>query len=285
VPEINERRSSMLGRELVNGRFEDKVAIVTGGSSGIGRAIVEELCKEGCSVGFTGISDIGVTRERELTEAGHDVLFCRGDMAEEDFCRSVVERVLDRWNRINYLVNNAFSFAAKGLDATREDWERVFFVGPVAYALMAQLVAEPIKKQGGGAIVNMSSISAFVAQPNRWTYNAAKGAVNNLTRCMALDLSEHGIRVNSVSPGWIWTREVYKAAEIGGGGREKWDPIWGEYHVLRRCGEPIEVAGPTLFLLSDDASFITATDLAVDGGYMGMGPEGLGKTTILAGSD
>jgi NAD(P)-dependent dehydrogenase (short-subunit alcohol dehydrogenase family) len=102
---------------------------------------------------------------------------------------------------------------------------------------------------------------------------------------MALDLAKYGIRVNSVSPGWIWTREVYKAAEIDGGGREKWDPIWGEYHMLERCGEPIECAGPTLFLLSDDASFITATDLAIDGGYMGMGPEGLGKTTVLAGSD
>jgi len=208
-------------------------------------------------------------------------------MADEAFCRSVVERVLEKWGKINYLVNNAFSFIAKGLDATREDWERVFFVGPVAYATMAQLVAEPMKEQGGGAIVNMSSISAFISQPNRWTYNAAKGAVNNLTRCMALDLAPYNIRVNSVSPGWIWTREVYKAAEIGGGGREKWDPIWGQYHMLERCGEPIECvecAGPTLFLLSDDASFITAADLAVDGGYMGMGPEGLGKTTILAGS-
>ena len=266
-------------------RFTGKVAIVTGGSSGIGRAIVEELCKEGCSVGFTGISDIGVSREKELTEAGYDVLFHRGDMADEAFCASVVEQVLERWGKTNYLVNNAFSFTAKALDATREDWERIFFVGPVAYAMMAQLVTEPMKAQGGGAIVNMSSISAFIAQPNRWTYNAAKGAVDNLTRCMALDLSPYNIRVNSVSPGWIWTREVYKAADLGGGGREKWDPIWGEYHMLRRCGEPIEVAGPTLFLLSDDASFITATDLAVDGGYQGMGPEGLGKTTILAGSE
>ena len=77
---------------------------------------------------------------------------------------------------------------------------------------------------------------------------------------------------------------MYKAAEIGGGGREKWDPIWGEYHMLRRCGDPVEVAGPVLFLLSDDASFITAADLHVDGGYMGMGPEGLGKTTVLAGT-
>ncbi len=274
----------MVNRKPVVGRFQDKVAIVTGGSSGIGRAIVEELCKEGCSVGYTGISDIGVMREKELTHAGHDVLFCQGDMSDEGFCRSVVEQVLARWHKIDYLVNNAFSFTAKGLDATREDWERVFLVGPVGYAAMAQLVAEPMKAQGGGAIVNMSSISAFIAQPNRWTYNAAKGAVNNLTRCMALDLSAYSIRVNSVSPGWIWTREVLKAAEIGGGGREKWDPIWGEYHMLRRCGEAVEVAGPTLFLLSDDASFITGTDLAVDGGYMGMGPEGLGKTTILAGS-
>ncbi len=133
--------------------------------------------------------------------------------------------------------------------------------------------------------MNMSSISAFVAQANRWTYNAAKGAVNTLTRCMALDLARYNIRVNSVSPGWIWTREVYKAAEMGGGGRKVFDPIWGQYHMFERCGEPVECAGPILFLLSDDASFITATDLPIDGGYQSMGPEGLGKTAIIAGSD
>ena len=147
---------------------------------------------------------------------------------------------------------------------------------------MAQQVVGPMKAQGGGAIVNVSSISAIIAQPNRWTYKAAKRAVNNLTRCMAPDLSAYSIWVNSVSPGWIWTREVYRAAEIGGGGRDTWDTIWGKFHTLRRCGEPIGVAGPTLFLLSDYASCISATDLAVDGGYMGMGPEGLGETTILA---
>jgi len=275
----------VIERKPIKDRSKDRVAIVTGGSSGIGRAIVEELCKEGASVAFTGISDIGVTREEKLTDDGSDVLFCRGDMADEAFCRSVVEQTLEKWGKINYLVNNAFSFTAKGLDATRKDWERVFMVGPVGYAVMAQLVAEPMEKQGGGAIVNISSISAFIAQPNRWTYNAAKGAVYTMTKCMALDLAPYNIRVNSVSPGWIWTREVYKAANVDGGGREKWDPIWGEYHMLERCGEPIECAGPILFLLSDDASFITATDLAVDGGYQGMGPEGLGKTTVLAGSD
>jgi NAD(P)-dependent dehydrogenase (short-subunit alcohol dehydrogenase family) len=206
-------------------------------------------------------------------------------MADEAFCRDTVETTASRWGRIDYLVNNAFSFTAKGLDSTRADWQRVFEVGPMAYARMVQCVVPHMKKQGGGAIVNMSSISAFVAQKNRWTYNAAKGAVNTLTKCQALDLAPFKIRVNSISPGWIWTREVYKAAELAGGGKEKWDPVWGEYHMFGRCGEPVECAGPTLFLLSDDASFITGTDLPIDAGYQSMGPEGLGKTATFAGSD
>lgn len=274
----------MIERKPVVDRFKGKVAIVTGGSNGIGRAIVEELCKEGASVGFTGISDAGIMTAKELVEAGFDVLFSQGDMADEDFCKSAVDATLEKWGKVDYLVNNAFSFTAKGLDATREDWERIFMVGPVGYAVMTQLVMPSMKEQGAGSIVNMSSISAFIAQPDRWTYNAAKGAVYTMTKCMALDLSEYNIRVNSVSPAWIWTREVFKAADLDGGGREKWDPIWGKFHMLRRCGEPVECAGPTLFLLSDDASFITGTDLAICGGYQAMGPEGLGEMTRLAGS-
>ena len=156
-------------------------------------------------------------------------------------------------------------------------------VGPVAYARMIQLVAADIVGRGGsGAIVNVSSISAHIAQPNRWTYNSAKGAVDQLTKCAALDLGRKRIRVNSVSPGWTWTREVEKAA---GGDRAKWEPVWGEYAMLGRLCEPSEVARPVLFLLSDDASFITGTDLAVDGGYCALGPEGLGKGSRFAGSD
>lgn len=274
----------MIVRNPIVDRFKGKVAIVTGGSNGIGRSIVEELCKEGASVLFTGISDAGVTTAKELTDDGFDVLFTQGDMADEDFCKRTVDATLDKWGKVDYLVNNAFSFTAKGLEATREDWERIFMVGPVGYAVMTQLVTPSMKTQGGGSIVNMSSISAFIAQPDRWTYNAAKGAVHIMTKCMALDLSEFNIRVNSVSPAWIWTREVYKAADLDGGGREKWDPIWGKFHMLRRCGEPVECAGPTLFLLSEDASFITGTDLAICGGYQAMGPEGLGEMTRLAGS-
>ena len=275
----------MKERKAIKDRFQGKVAIVTGGSSGIGKAITEELCKEGASVVFSGICESGETTTKEFVDQGFPVLYCHGDMADEQFCQDLVDKTLKTFNQVDYLVNNAFSFIAKGLDAATEDWQRSLFVGPVAYARMIQNVAAPMKKGGGGAIVNMSSISAFQAQPHRWTYNAAKGAVHTLTRNAALDLAPAKIRVNSVSPGWIWTREVYKAAEIGGGGKDKWDPIWGQYHMLERCGEPVECAGPVLFLLSDDASFITATDLPIDAGYQSMGPEGLGKTTILAGSD
>lgn len=272
----------MKERTPVRDRFRGKVAIVTGGSAGIGLATVRELCKEGASVALTGIEpDLGAGVETELKREGFDVLFLGGDMAEERFCASVVRDTLGRWGSVDFLVNNAFSFVAKGMSAERSDWERTYQVGPIAYATMAANVAEPMKRSGGGAIVNVSSISARIAQPNRWTYNSAKGAVANLTRCMALDLAPYGIRVNSVSPGWIWTREVEKAA---GGDRAKWEPVWGEYHMLRRLGEPVEVAAAILFLLSGDAAFITGADLPVDGGYQGLGSEGLGSASQFAGS-
>jgi NAD(P)-dependent dehydrogenase (short-subunit alcohol dehydrogenase family) len=260
--------------------LKGKVAIVTGGASGIGRACVERLCAEGCSVTFTGISDIGRTTEKELRAAGYAVTFLRGDMAKESFCKEVVAAAAGAWGRIDYLVNNAFSFTAKGLSATREDWERIMNTGPVAYATMGQLCHPHMKKRGAGAIVNMSSISAHIAQPDRWTYNAAKGAVNQLTRCMAMDMAPE-VRVNTVSPGWIWTREVDKAA---GGDREKWGPIWGKFHMLRRLGTVEECASVTAFLLSDEASFVTSAELMVDGGYRGMGSEGLGEASTFAGS-
>ena len=261
--------------------LQGKVAIVTGGANGIGKAIMDRLCREGVSVTFGDMSDEGVAVQQECSARGNSAHFVRGDLAEESFCRRLVDEAVARWGKLNYLVNNAFSFIAKGADATREDWQRMLNAGPVGYATMAACAVGPMKQQGGGAIVNISSISAHIAQPNRWTYNAAKGAVNQLTRCMALDLAPLGIRVNAVSPGWIWTREVEKAAH---GDRAKWGPVWGKFHMLRRLGRTEEIAGPVAFLLSDDASFITAAELVVDGGYLGLGPEGLGEASTFAGS-
>jgi NAD(P)-dependent dehydrogenase (short-subunit alcohol dehydrogenase family) len=269
----------------VPNRFKDKVAIVTGGSAGLGQAIVEEFCKEGGKVLFTGISERGEKTKAVFDKAGYPTAFLRGDMADEEFCRAVVEKTLQTYGKVDCLVNNAFAFTAKAVDSTTKDWMRSFTAGPLAYVRMVQNVLEPMKAQGGGAIVNMSSISGHIAQKDRWTYNAAKGAVNQLTKCQALDLAPFNIRVNNLDPGWIWSNETDKAANMDGGGRAKWDPIWGRYHMLRRMGQAIEVARPTLFLLSDDASFITGTTLMVDGGYCSMGPEGLGETAVIAGSD
>lgn len=259
-----------------------KVAIVTGGSSGIGRAVVEEFAKYDMKVTFSGISEAGLQTAKELREKGADVQFFRGDMSEELFCHEMANKTIERWGKVNILINNAFSFTAKGLEATRKDWLRVMTVGPIGYATMIQAVLESMKEQGGGAIVNMSSISAHIAQPDRWTYNAAKGAVNQLTRCAALDLAPYHIRVNTLSPGWIWTREVDKAANYD---REKWEPVWGKFHMMRRLGTVEEVASATAFLCSDEASFITAAELPVDGGYLGMGSEGLGESSGFAGTE
>ena len=252
-----------------------------GGTHGIGFAIAQELLREGAEVVVSGLPADEADGRKAFTAAGFSPLIVAGDLADEAFCRAFVTAARERHGRIDLLVNNAFSFIAKGLDASRADFERSFSVGPFAFALLIQLTAEAMKAQGGGAVVNVSSISAWIAQPNRWTYNSAKGAVAQLTRCAALDLAPHKIRVNSVSPGWIWTREVDKAADND---RAKFDPVWGQFHMLGRMGHPIEIAAPVLFLLSDDASFITGTDLPVDGGYNGLGPEGLGQNTRIAGS-
>ena len=268
-------------RTALANRFQGKVALVTGGTNGIGHAIALELLREGAQVAVSGLPADVEEGRRAFAAAGFAPLIIAGDLEQEAFARQLVAGVLAKFGRLDYLVNNAFSFLAKGLDATRADFERSFNVGPFAFAQLIQLVAEPMKRQGGGAVVNVSSISSWVAQPNRWTYNTAKGAVAQLTRCAALDLAPFKIRVNSVSPGWTWTREVDKAA---GGDRAKYDPIWGQYHMLARMCHPVEIAGPVLFLLSDDASFITGTDLPVDGGYNGLGPEGLGQTTKIAGT-
>lgn len=261
--------------------LKDKVAIVTGGSTGIGLATVERLCEEGSKVLFTGRSELGFEAEKALRAKGYDVTFLQGNMGDEQFCKKTAEETARVYGRVDLLVNNAFPFTAKALDATREDWIHTMECGPIAYATMIQYASREMLKVGKGAIVNMSSISAHIAQPSRWTYNVAKGGVSQLTRNAALDLSPQ-IRVNGVSAGWIWTREVDKAA---GGDREKWEPVWGKFHMLRRLGHPEEVASAIAFLLSDDASFVTAADLFVEGGYLGMGSEGLGESSKFEGSN
>jgi NAD(P)-dependent dehydrogenase (short-subunit alcohol dehydrogenase family) len=264
-------------------RFRDKVAIVTGGSTGIGKGIVEELCREGAKVTFTGRTEAtGKETEDELKNAGHDVFFVSGDMIKEDFCKEVVDKTVRKWGRINYLVNNAYRFIDKGRDATEQDWYNVLFTGPVAYARMMANCTPHMINEGGGAIVNISSISAHIAQPNRWTYNASKGAVHVLTMCAAIDLAPLNIRVNEVSPGTIWTRETLRGVwDAPPDVREAFFGEMNRRQMMQRCGEPVETAGAVLFFLSGDASFITGHELLVDGGFVNMGQQGIKETALV----
>ena len=222
----------------------------------------------------------------QLSAAGREVEYCHVDVSKKEDCMASVSAVAKKHGgRVNYLVNCAVYFGSKGVAAEKQDWDKSFSVNVQGYANMVQCCIDPMKAvpgSGGKAVVNVASISGHRAQPVRWTYSATKGAVLAMTRCMALDLSDINIRVNSVSPAWVWSPEVAKAAK---GDRAKWEPIWGLFHMTRRLAETSEIAATICFLLSDDASFITASDLPTDGGYMAMGPEGLGENSSFAGTD
>ncbi len=262
--------------------WKGKVAVVSGGASGIGEATAVEFAKEGAAVAILDINvERGSALARQLIDQGHVAWFIALDVASSEACIYAVDEVSDRLGRVDFLVNCAVSFIGRGIDVTQADWARSLGVNICGTANMAQACYRHMAKSGGGAIVNIASISAHIAQPSRWTYNSTKGAIISLTKCQALDLGAYNIRVNAVSPGWTWTPEVAKAAA---GDRSKWEPIWGRFSILKRLGEPREVARAILFLCSDDASFITGTELAVDGGYTSLGSEGLGEQSAFAGS-
>jgi NAD(P)-dependent dehydrogenase (short-subunit alcohol dehydrogenase family) len=259
-----------------------KAAVVTGGSRGIGKAVVERLLEEGVRVLFCGRNEkTGLeTLAGFKGQYGDKAAFMACDMEEKDTPAMLISKGRSLFGELDFLVNNAFPFTAKALDATYEDWAHVFMAGPAAYARMiAEFAARRTKKEG--AVVCVSSISGHISQPFRWTYNAAKGAVKQLIRCAALDLAP-AIRVNCISPAWVKTDEVLKATPKGTW--ESTPQAWNEYHMLQKLQEPSDIAASVAFLLSDDAAVITGHDLFADSGYLAMGPEGLGKTANYAGS-
>ena len=247
----------------MTGRVSDKVAVITGGASGIGEATAELLAEEGARVAIVDRDPAGETVAKSIDGAR----FYRADISSEDDVKNAMEHAESDLGGIDILVNNAAVFVLKGLDASPEEWHQSLDVNIIGTSLCTRYASESMKEHGGGAIVNLSSISGFIAQPEFLTYSATKAALVNMTRCMALDLAPHGIRVNCVCPGTIRTAATERHMEQTGETEEEFLAENAPMHLLNRVGTPREVAYAILFLASDEASFITATPLMVDGGY------------------
>ena len=249
-------------------RLKDKVAIVTGASVGIGQATAGLFAEEGAKVVIANTYEpVADAAAEELREQGYEALFVETDIANEEHCRRVCDETVRTYGRIDILVNNAAIFILKGLEASVEDWQRTLSVNIAGTALMSKFASEYMKQSGGGAIVNLGSISSFVAQPSFITYSSTKAAIVQMTRNMAMDLAPFNIRVNCVCPGTILTRATEEHMARVGISKEDFIAAEAPKHLLRRVGDPREVAYPILFLASDEASFITGTHLMVDGGY------------------
>jgi dihydroanticapsin dehydrogenase len=251
-------------------RLKDKVAIITGSGAGIGEAIAIRFAEEGARLLLADINEASGARSRTEAEwRGAEAEFVRADIAREEDAALIARRAVERFGRIDILVNNAADFTQKNIEAaTLEDWRRVFGVNVFGTALVSKYVVAKMKEQRYGSIVNIGSMSGIIAQKDFATYNSSKGALQMLTRCMALDLAPFNIRVNTVCPGCILTSASYREMERLGMTFEQWRDMVAPGHMLNRLGETREVANAVLFLASDEASFITAAHLMVDGGYV-----------------
>jgi NAD(P)-dependent dehydrogenase (short-subunit alcohol dehydrogenase family) len=249
-------------------RLQNKVAVVTGAADGIGAATAELFAEHGAAVVLGDIdADRGAAVRDRIRAAGGRAEFVRADIAREEDAATLAVVAADTFGRVDILVNNAATFVFKGIDATSEEWRSSLDVNVIGTAMVTRACALLMARQGAGAIVNLASISSFVAQPQFVTYSATKAAILQMTRNLALDLAPQGIRVNCVCPGTILTRASRDHMERTGQSLDDFLATEAPKHLLNRVGTPREVAFAILFLASDEASFITGSYLMVDGGY------------------
>ena len=244
-------------------KLKDRVAVVTGAGRNIGEAVARLFAREGAKV---AVVDLDRTRGERVTaaikSAGGDAEAFVTDVSKASEVAALVKAVVARFGRIDILVNNvAVSDNKSILEITEEDWDRVMNVTLKSQFLMSKHVAQQMLAQGiAGNIVNVGSTSGWQGRPRAIAYSAAKGAIANFTRALAVQLAPHNIRVNAIVPNKIGSPV----------GKEEFDPTRPVQNMLRRPGQPDEAANAILFLASEDSSFIIGENLFVDGGTMAM---------------
>jgi NAD(P)-dependent dehydrogenase (short-subunit alcohol dehydrogenase family) len=250
----------------MSGRLEGKVVIVTGGARGLGRAYCERAAAEGAHVVAADVADCGGTVDA-VTAAGGEALGVRLDVGDAGSCQEAVEATLDRFGRLDGLVNNAALYAglASGPfdQIDPEEWEATLRVNVTGVFNMCRAAVAPMRQRDTASIVNISSLAAVYGLPNALHYTASKAAVLGLTRGLARELGRYWIRVNAVAPSAVLTEGT---EEFFAENREKALGTIAGQQALRRNLEPADVAGTIVHLLSDDSRFVTAQTLMVDGG-------------------
>jgi NAD(P)-dependent dehydrogenase (short-subunit alcohol dehydrogenase family) len=250
-------------------RLEDRVAIVTGGALGIGRATAEVLAREGACVAVVDVLEPeGADVAAAIRKEGGVAQFWRLDVTEEEDVRSVFAEIHDHFERLDILVNNAgiSGTNAPTHEVTVSDWEAVMDVNVKGVFLCTKHAIPYLREAGGGSIVNLSSIYGLVGGPDVPPYHASKGAVRLMTKTDALLYAEDAIRVNSVHPGYVWTPMVKNHLE----GMEDPEAARAELnalHPLGHIGEAEDVAYAIVYLASEESKFVTGSELVVDGGY------------------
>jgi NAD(P)-dependent dehydrogenase (short-subunit alcohol dehydrogenase family) len=240
-------------------RFEGRVALITGGASGIGKATAQRIAAEGGAVVIADVQDeAGAAAVAEIEGAGGAAAFVHLDVTDEHGWADAVAETLDRFGGLDVLVNNAGIGDTEPLEVTTVDtWDKVVAVTQTSVFLGMKAAADALKRSGHGAVVNVSSMYGIVGSGVSPAYHAAKGAVRLLTKTTALGWAPEGVRVNSVHPGYIDTPIL---------GDTDRDALVGAT-PMGRLGQPEEMAAAIAFLASDDASFVTGAELVADGGY------------------
>ncbi|NTZ64087.1 SDR family NAD(P)-dependent oxidoreductase [Agrobacterium tumefaciens] len=248
-------------------RVKDKVAIVTGAASGMGRAHVLALAREGAHVVVTDLNETGGAETVRLAqESGAEAQFVPHDISKEGDWERVIAAAIDRFGRINVLVNNAGVYTVGSAEeSTVEQWDFVFNVNARGTFIGVHLVIPHMKQAGGGSIINVSSNFALVGRPGFSIYCASKGAVRLFSKAVAAEVAGDNIRVNSLHPGLIRTPMTASLIET----QEGLDMLLGGA-LLRRAAEPEEIANAVLYLASDESSFMTGSEMVIDGGYVAV---------------